>query len=100
MQELFIYYRVEAAHAAEAQARIRQWQRELRSAHTVLCDARLLMRPDARDGCQTWMETCALSLPAGDAVAARLHALLAQGPADLPGRIDGQRHLEVFVPCA
>lgn len=100
MHELFIYYRVDAAHAAEATTRVLTWQREIGSAQPALRDARLLKRPGAQDGWHTWMETYVLLLaPTGDDTV-QLHGRLSRGPEGLRGWIDGERHLEVFVPCA
>ena len=63
VSELFIYYRVNARHAIEARSKVLEWQRELGTAHPAL-HCRLLMRPEEREGLQTWMETYAIADPA------------------------------------
>jgi hypothetical protein len=98
MIELFIYYRVPAQRSQEAKRILLQWQRALNAAHPEL-RARLLMRPDAGEGLQTWMETYALSSTGTDAAHTALRALLEQGPAELQSCIVAGRHVEVFVPC-
>ena len=93
MRELFVYYRVDARHAARAMHIVGGWQRDLRTAHAPL-QARLLKRPaDDAAANETWMETYAHF---GDALLAELSA----GPAALSPLIDGERHVEVFIACA
>ncbi len=100
MTEPFIYHRVDTAHAAQAKAMVLGRQREPGKTHPAL-NSRLLMRPDSRDGRQTWMETYAYppALPAGDELPG-LRALPTRGPAELQRWIEGDRPLEVFEPCA
>jgi len=97
--ELFVYYRVDAAHAAEAKAAVQRWQHDLDSAYPEL-HGRLLKRPQTRDGLQTWMETYTHSKAATGVSQLQLQTLLPAGPAELRRWLHGDRHLEVFVPCA
>lgn len=94
--ELFIYYRAEPARAEAVAAAVQRMQ-----AH--LCDscpglqARLLRRPDLRDGLQTWMET--YRLPA-DAGAVAMAAAIERAAESLQPHLSGARHVEHFVACA
>lgn len=99
MLELFIYYRVSVRHATEARSDVLEWQRELEGAHPAL-HCRLLMRPEEREGLQTWMETYAIADPAQSPDAGALRQHIEQGPEALQSWIIGERHVEVFVPCA
>ena len=99
MRELFVYYHVDALHAARAMDVVSGWQRELRAAHAQLV-ARLLKRPGADAARnETWMETYAIARGASDFDEV-LFAELAAGPASLAPLIDGDRHIEVFFACA
>jgi len=99
VSELFIYYRVNARDATAARSKVLEWQRELGAAHPAL-QCRLLIRPVEREGLQTWMETYAMvdAAPGFDVDA--LRERIEQGPPDLQSLIVGERHVEVFVPCA
>jgi hypothetical protein len=97
--ELFIYYRVNARNATDARSKVLEWQREIGAAHPAL-QCRLLMQPVAREGLQTWMETYAIADPARSLEANALRSCLEQGPPELQSWIVGERHVEVFVPCA
>lgn len=94
--ELFIYYRAEPAHAEALAAAVRQMQCELCGRHPGL-SARLLRRPDQREGQQTWME--AYVLPA-DASAVALAAAIERAAETLQPLLAGPRHAEHFVACA
>lgn len=100
MRELYVYYRVRTSDAAAAEREVRGLQAELRTMTSGLV-ARLLCRPGAVDGRQTWMETYAID-PAVDAdgVGPRLEALIEARAAEQLTRIDGSRHVEVFLACA
>ena len=100
MRELYVYYRVRAATAADALAAVRRMQRELRARHPELI-ARLLRRPEAADGLQTWMETYAVD-PAreGGGVGSELQSDIENQAQALLPLLDGARHVEVFVACA
>jgi hypothetical protein len=96
MRELFIYYRVHVALAAEARDAVRAMQRELRTAHSTLV-ARLLTRPQA-DGAETWMETYALDprRESTTGIDAQIESEITQRAAVLLPFIDGPRHHEFF----
>lgn len=100
MRELFIYYRSPEEHAAAVQARVHEFQARLRRDHPALI-ARLLRRPAVKSGLITWMETYAIDAmtfgPRLDDALLRQIETHAQCLNDV---IDGQRHTEVFVPCA
>jgi hypothetical protein len=99
VRELFIYYRVDARHAAQAMGMVSDWQHRLRAARPQLV-GRLLKRPEAdAESDQTWMETYAIAAGAPDFDEALL-AELSAGPASLAPLIDGDRHIEVFFACA
>ncbi|MGH6648761.1 DUF4936 family protein [Aquabacterium sp.] len=88
---LFIYYKVDPAHASVFEEAVRQMQAALRLAHEDLT-ARLWIRTDAQASAQTWMET--YEHPNGvSALTATLIELAAQ---DLPAGQIGQRHVEMF----
>ena len=57
--ELFIYYRADVAHAAALAGAAQHMQAALCIRHPGL-SARLLCRPEAREGQHTWMEAYAL----------------------------------------
>ena len=98
MRELFVYYRVRAADADAARAAVLGFQRRLRARHPELI-ARLLRRPGAIDGRETWMETYAADAgraPEGVDVALQA-AIEAEATAALQQWLDGPRHTEVFI---
>jgi len=101
MRELFIYYRIGVATASRALATAQELQRRLRERHPGLT-ARLLRRPDEpRDPTndqQTWMEI--YSFHDTDGVSVALQAEIEAEAAALAPFIVGQRHTEVFIPCA
>jgi len=96
MADLYIYYRVPEAQAAQLAPRVRAMQARLAVAHGVA--GQLKRRPQAAEGMQTWME---IYLATGAGFDAAL-ATAVQEAAVLE-QIDGQRHTEVFMdvdPCA
>jgi len=98
MRELYVYYRVREADAAEAQRDIEQLHDELRAAHPGL-QVRLLRRPHASDGLQTWMETYAQAgHPRG--VDEALQADIERRAERYRAHVEGPRHVEVFVALA
>ena len=98
MRELFIYYRIPAAQAAAAHDMVQAMQMRLRRMHPGLT-ARLLRRPEAQNGQQTWMETYAMDGdPAG--VTPQIEATIAAEACVLAPLLAGGRHTEVFVACA
>lgn len=92
MTDLYVYYQVREEHAAELAPRVRAMQAGLSAT------ARLLRRPESKDGLQTWMEVYpACPAPFAAALAAAVDA------AGIMDRITGPRHTEEFtelVPCA
>lgn len=100
MRELFIYYRSRVECEAEVAAQVRGFQARLMSEHPALV-ARLLRRPEARDGLLTWMETYAFATMNPDpSFEAGLQQQIESSAACLLGLIDGERHTEVFTTCA
>lgn len=94
--ELFVYYRVAPDDAAALGAAAQAMQAALRSAHPGL-DARLLRRPEVAQGRLTFMEVYALP-PAG--IDAGLRGQIEAAAEALAPWVHGERHTEVFVPCA
>ncbi|MGW8392500.1 DUF4936 family protein [Pseudoduganella sp. HUAS MS19] len=95
--DFYVYYKVQAAHAAGLQQAVIAMQSSLAAAHGVA--AQLKRRPPAAEGEQTWMEV--YPAVAADAFGAALDAAVAQ--AGLARWICGPRHVEVFEdlpPCA
>lgn len=95
-RDLYIYYRAPVAHADEVRHRAQAMQQSLREEYGIV--ARLLRRPEHKDGHHTWMEIYEAA-PEGFETA--LEGALAR--AGLAGLTDGQRHTEIFVdvsPCA
>jgi Domain of unknown function (DUF4936) len=100
MRELFIYYRSRVECEAEVAAQVRGFQAHLMLEHPTLV-ARLLRRPEAKDGLLTWMETYAFATMNPDrAIDAPLQQQIEASAACLRGLIDGERHTEVFTTCA
>lgn len=100
MRELFIYYRSQPDHAATVQARVREFQAALCRAHPGLV-ARLLRRPEERNGLLTWMETYAIEpMSPSRRLDDDLQRQIEQHAESLHGLIEGDRHTEVFVSCA
>jgi hypothetical protein len=100
-RRLFIYYRVDAAHAQHAMAAAARAQSALIERHEGL-QAMLLRRPETSDAQITLMETYArnaASEPHGvdERLQAEIEQMLAHA---LAGFIAGERHAEVFEPCA
>ena len=90
MTDLFIYYRVPDANAAQLAPRVHAMQARLASEQGVT--GQLKRRPGSTDGRQTWMEIyLATSAGFDTALAAAVaHAALSE-------QIDGVRHAEVFM---
>jgi len=85
MNDLYVYYKVRAADAADLAPRVRAMQAGLGA-------GQLKRRPEEQDGVQTWMEV----YPAApDGFLDRLGAAVAA--AGLSARIEGPRHTEVFT---
>jgi hypothetical protein len=101
MRELFIYYRSQARHAPLVKTTVAAFQQALRRRHGGL-ETRLLCRDGSASTSMTWMETYRISTAANApgvdaALQAEIESLAATA---LAGVIDGQRHVEVFEPCA
>jgi len=100
MREIFVYYRVRAADAAAVKIAAQAMQAQLRAQHPGLV-TRLLHRPDAQDGHQTWMETYAADpthWPEG--IDPLLQAAVDRAAGALQPLLAGPRHTEVFIACA
>jgi hypothetical protein len=94
MVDLYVYYKVRDEHADQLAPLVCALQTTLiQPGH-----ARLLRRPDSRDGLQTWMEVYP-DVPERFA----LDLEKAVAGAGLEGLVQGPRHVEVFTeipPCA
>lgn len=101
MRELFIYYRVRSDQAVAALAAARSFQARLGEAFPEL-RMRLLQRPEATDGCQTWMETYATDpMNAPQGITPPLEAAIESlAQAALLPYLVGPRHTEAFIACA
>lgn len=100
MQELFIYYRSRVECEAEVATQVRRFQAQLVLEHPALV-ARLLRRPEPKGGLLTWMETYAFATMNPDfAIDADLQQQIETHAACVGGLIEGERHTEVFIPCA
>ena len=96
MVDLYIYYQVRAEHAPALAPRMQALQARLRASHGIA--GRLLRRPEASAGLQTWMEVYPATEDGFDAVLAQ-----ALDDAAVSAMIEGQRHIEIFSeisPCA
>jgi hypothetical protein len=91
--DLYIYYKVSAAAAAELAPRVCALQAALGTRHGVA--ATLKRRPGERDGFQTWMEVYSKAPPGFEAILAQ--AVQDSGIAELIGGGVGGRHTEIFV---
>ncbi|MDO9003421.1 MAG: DUF4936 family protein [Aquabacterium sp.] len=89
---LFIYYKVDPAHAPAFENAVRQMQTALRRSHEDLT-ARLWIRADAKAPAPTWMET--YEHPEG--VSVLLATLIELAAQDLPAGQIGDRHVEMFT---
>ena len=100
MPELFIYYRLDVADAPAAQAAVAVFQAGLLARYPWL-RTRLLRRPNATDGQETWMETYAAD-PALNrtGITPDIAAQIELAAAVLAPWLRGARHTEVFQACA
>lgn len=94
--ELFVYYRVAPGDAAALGTAVQAMHAALTSAHPGL-QARLLRRPEMAQGRLTFMEVYARP-PAG--IDTSLRGEIEAAARALAPWLDGERHTEVFVPCA
>lgn len=88
---LFVYYKVDAAHAETLRAAVRLMQAALLRSDDDL-QARLWTRADSPDGHQTWME----SYEHQHGVSDELAEMIDQAAKGLPAGQLGPRHLEMF----
>lgn len=94
MVDLYVYYKVRDEHADRLAGLVCAFQARMIQAGA----ARLLRRPESKDGLQTWMEVYP-GVPG--TFAATLEA--AVDGAGLDGLVEGPRRVEVFTefpPCA
>ena len=100
MPELFIYYRLDLADAPAALRAAALFQGDLRLRYAWL-RTRLLRRPQANDGQETWMETYSAD-PAMNStgVTPEVTAQIEQAAAVLAPFLRGARHAELFLACA
>lgn len=98
MRELFVYYRVETAKAASAQAQVSALRAELALAAPELV-VRLLKRVDCDPSEETWMETYAVDRAAGSSggVDAAMQADIEARAARLMTAVQGSRQVEAFM---
>ena len=98
MRELFIYYRVHVAGEATACDIVSTFQAELRRRFPGL-STRLLRRPQALDGTQTWMEVYAVdALKNAGGITVEIEREIAAVALALAPCMEGGRHVEAFVP--
>jgi hypothetical protein len=96
VRELYVYYRVRSAHAADARRAVAAMQRELRALYPGL-EARLLTRDIDDDGAPTWMETYALDkAEASRGVGPDVERAIEAHALPLLPFVDGPRHVEAF----
>ena len=93
-RELYVYYRVAPAHWQAAAEAALAWQNELRGARPGLV-ARLLRRPDVRDGAVTLTETYAIRPDTG-VIDDALQVAIERGAPALHAWLIGERHAEPF----
>jgi len=100
MPELFIYYRLDPADAPAAQRAVAAFQSALQARYPWL-RTRLLRRPQATDGQETWMEIYAAD-PAMNStgITPEVAAQIEQAAAVLAPFLRSARHTEVFLACA
>lgn len=94
MIDLYVYYKVREEHAERLAGLVCAFQARMIQAGA----ARLLRRPESKDGVQTWMEVYP-DVP--EQFAVQLEE--AAAGAGFDGLIEGPRRVEVFVefpPCA
>lgn len=90
-RELYVYYRVAAAYWRDAAHAVAQWQEQVGSSHPRLV-ARVLRRPETRDGAVTLMEVYG----GIDTIDAAFEAAIAHGAPALEPWLLGARHIERF----
>jgi hypothetical protein len=100
MPELFIYYRLDLVDSPAALRAVTTFQADLQARYPWL-RARLLRRPQATDGQETWMETYSADpLMNSTGITPEVTAQIEQAAAVLLPFLRGARHIELFVACA
>ena len=94
--QVFVYYRVQAVDAAAAIAAVRTFQNDLQALMPGL-NCTLSQRADDSGELLTLMETYAHAEGVGPAWTREIERLAHDA---LAAWTVGERHLEVFVPCA
>jgi hypothetical protein len=94
-RELFIYYRVAASNWHDAIDTVRAFQQRLCAQHDGLL-ARVLRRPDERNGEVTLMETYACVRPGLGVVDESVEARVEAAAQALQPWLLGKRHVERF----
>jgi hypothetical protein len=99
-RELYVYYRVRDSASAQAHAQVMHLHAELLASWPQL-KMRLLRRPEASDGLQTWMEVYAVD-PADPqmGIDGVLEAEIEAAAMRCLTLIEGARHVEVFMPLS
>ncbi len=95
VRELYVYYPVAAASAAQARIQVAALHAELR-AYAPQVRARLLMRPVKDEEDQTWMEIYTSTATPGEGIDAALQAGIEARASRTLTAISGPRHVEVF----
>lgn len=88
--QLYVYYKVDAAHHDALAPRVRQCQAALRAQWPGL-QAELLQRPEASKGQETWMETYRFDGGVTTAMVAAIEQAASAAGLPLP------RHAERFI---
>jgi hypothetical protein len=100
MPELFIYYRLDLADTSAALRAVTAFQADLQARYPWL-RARVLRRPQATDGQETWMETYSADpLMNSTGVTPEVASQIELAAAVLLPLLRGARHTELFVACA
>ena len=100
MHELFIYYRAHQDQAGRVASLVLEFQARLAAGHPGLA-ARLLRRPEIVDGTHTWMETYSMNpLHSPNGISPALAQEIERLAEALLPCLAGERHVEVFTPCA
>ncbi len=88
MTDVYVYYRVASADAAQLRPRVLAMQAALASSHGV--STALKRRPEEKDEQQTWMEVYC-------SVPEHFISALAHASEQLSSHAIGERHVEIFV---
>jgi Domain of unknown function (DUF4936) len=101
LRRWFIYYRIQPEDSVAVIAAVRQFQSELRQRCPGLT-AELFRRTPEASGLLTLMEIYALpdALPSPDVPAQDWPACIEAAASVIRPWLQGERHLETFVPCA